>query len=117
MREEFEEVTRNRREQEGLAHADFSRRQLRDAMQKKVKTSAIGALSYFEKHFGHLWGHGKEEEELSELEIQWDEIWQDCRTEVLDNEGRQSKAVKNELFNYDVVWKPHTTKIVPREDQ
>ena len=46
---------------------------LRFQMEKRIKTTMIGALDKVEKNFGHLWGHYKEgpltEQELSLIHI------------------------------------------------
>lgn len=100
-------VCRHRRE-EGEAQADrfrdASRRRLLRILQKKLRTSFIGALAKFETHFGRLWGHGLDESECTPEQLAWREVWEQARTEVLNNGNGQLRAVEAELPLYTVVW-------------
>jgi hypothetical protein len=42
-----------------------SKRKLKNVIERKFKTTFIGALSFFEQEFGSLWGHGKQDGELA----------------------------------------------------
>jgi len=53
--------------------------------QKRLRTTFIGAIASMEKHFGSLWGHGKNERDLTDEERWWRERWNRCRTEILDH--------------------------------
>ena len=83
---------------------DESRLRLRRALERKLSTSFVGAISRFEEHFGALWGHGKPEGSLTENERRWRELWSRCRTEVLDNGNAQARAALAELSRYAVEW-------------
>jgi hypothetical protein len=88
-------------------YSEASRKRLQDIFEKKCKTSFIGALSQFEQFFGHLWGHGKSEDELTPNELAWRKTWNECRTAVLNNGNNQVRATHNEIQQYDVTWRRH----------
>jgi hypothetical protein len=79
---------------------------------KKIQTTMIGSLSRFETGFGHLWAHHKKhEEELTDQELYFDNIWQDVRNNILNHGNNQirlatediRKAITNEpsiKYNY-----------------
>lgn len=82
-----------------------SRQRLMKILQKKITTSFIGALAKMESFVGtSLWGHGKPESECNANELAWRELWNECRTEILNNGNNQIRAVESELSQYDVKW-------------
>ena len=85
-------------------YKEKSKKRFVSILSTKMKTSFIGAISSCEKNFGFLWGHGKEESELSEQEFQMREIWENVRAEILDNGNSQLRASINEVNNYTVHW-------------
>ena len=85
-------------------YLESSRKRLQKIITKKVTTSFIGALAKFEQHFGGLWGHGIPEDQKTEEQLAMAEIWDACRTEVLNNGNNQQRAVENELAQYTVKW-------------
>jgi len=70
---------------------------------KRMTTINIGDLSQIEAFFGGIWGHGKDEDELTELEKEWRQIWELCRKAILDNGNNQIRLTLNTLTNYDIV--------------
>jgi len=68
---------------------------------KRFDTSLIGALSRFEEFFGHLWGHGKDHSDRTELQKQWFEIWSECRAAILDNGNNQMRNLEKEITQTD----------------
>lgn len=85
-------------------YREKSKKRLGTIIGTKIKTSFIGAISSCENNFGFLWGHGKNEEELTEEEISMKEIWEEIRTEILDNGNTQLRAASNEIGNYSITW-------------
>ena len=85
-------------------YREKSKKRLSSIISTKIKTSFIGAISSCEKNFGFLWGHGKNEEELTDQELQMKELWEEIRTEILDNGNTQLRAASNEIENYSINW-------------
>ena len=85
-------------------YREKSKKRLSTIVGTKIKTSFIGAISSCEKNFGFLWGHGKNEEELTDQELQMKELWEEIRTEILDNGNTQLRAASNEIENYSINW-------------
>jgi len=83
----------------------------------KIRTAFIGALSAFEQNFGDLWGHRLQDSELTEEQLKWREIWEECRTSILNNGNHQIRAVENEMSQYLISWNRHQTFLKPKEDK
>lgn len=65
---------------------------------KRFQTTMIGALYEFEKNFGYLWGHSKEEqEELTDLELEFLDKWDFVRNQILNNGNHQLRQALNDL--------------------
>lgn len=92
------------KEAKDAKYRDKSKKRLSTIIGTKIKTSFIGAISSCENNFGFLWGHGKNEEDLTEEEISMKEIWEEIRTEILDNGNTQLRAASNEIDNYSINW-------------
>lgn len=68
----------------------------------------IGSLFEFEKMFGYLWGHTKEEEDLTDNELEFLDKWDSVRNQILNNGNNQlrkaiadlDKAKGNIRYNY-----------------
>ncbi len=84
-----------------------SSKRLSDCLRKKLNTAFVGAISKFEKHMGHLWGHGKRVSDCSPDELRMRDVWSVCRTDILNNGNNQIRAVQSELKQYDVCWNRH----------
>jgi len=99
-------------------YQDASRRRLARILKKKMTTAFIGALARFEQFFGpEIWGHGKSEEECTSEQLAWREVWEQCRTEVLNNGNNQLRAVENEVVQYTVNWNRYQTTIPVKDSQ
>lgn len=92
---------------------ESSRRRLLKILETKFKTSFIGALSQFEESFGHLWGHHKNDEDLTPDELHWKQIWESVRTNVLNNGNNQIRATHNELANHTITWNRYEVNLKP----
>lgn len=65
---------------------------------KRLRTTMIGSISKFENVFGYLWGHYKgEDEQLTEQEIYFDNMWQDVRNNILNHGNKQIRALEEDL--------------------
>lgn len=95
-------------------YLEQSKNRLEKIVSTKMKTSFIGALAVFEKNFGYLWGHGIAEEDLTEEQLEMLELWEDIRTEVLNNGNTQLRAAKNEISNHVIKWKRYQTNFIVR---
>jgi len=97
-------------------YVEESRKRLDKIISTKMNTTFIGALASFEKNFGFLWGHTKKAEERTQEETQLYNIWENVRTEVLNNGNNQLRALRNELQNHNVSWNRHTIVLKNNED-
>lgn len=107
---DMKKITDARRAANEEKYLNQSKASLTRHLEKKFKTTMIGALSVFEDKFGFLWGHGKSEDELSEEELRYRELWQLTRTEVLNNGNNQLRAAKEEMSFYTVRFNKFETK-------
>lgn len=64
---------------------------------KRFQTTMIGALFEFEKSFGYLWGQNKEDNELTDKEIEFGELWDYVRNKVLNNGNNQLRKTLADL--------------------
>jgi len=94
-----------------------SRARLFKITSTKVRTAFIGALSSFEQNFGELWGHRLPESELTDEQLEWKQLWEECRTAVLNNGNHQIRAVENEMGQYLISWNRHQTFLKTKEDK
>jgi len=79
--------------------AIHSKNVLKKHIQTKFKTTMIGSLDQFEQNFGHLWGHGLDDVELTDEQFDMRELWQLTRTEILNNGNNQLRAALAEVDN------------------
>lgn len=89
-----------------------SKKQLMSNVQKKMKTTMIGALATFEEGFGHLWGHGKHIDDLTPSEEEYRQIWDAVRSTVLDKGNNQSRAAMDEIAQYTMNWNRFNMNLV-----
>ena len=95
-----------------------SKKQLMKNIEKKFKTTMIGAIARFEKKFGFLWGHEKKEA-LNEQEMTFRKLWDEARTEILDNGNNQLRIAQEEIAQYSMSWDKYQTefKITSQENK
>lgn len=60
-----------------------------DILTKRFQTTMIGALFEFEKAFGYLWGQDKEENDLTDKELDFSDRWEAVRHQILNNGNNQ----------------------------
>lgn len=110
---QYAEIIRKRKEAQKtneLKYRENTKQQLLQNLEKKFKTTMIGALARFEENFGELWGHGKTK--LTEVEEEWREIWDETRTEILNNGNNQLRAAQDELAAYSVNREKFKTEFI-----
>ena len=57
---------------------------------KRLKTVMIGSLSKVENSLGYLWAqHKNENEQLTDQELYFDNVWQDIRNNILNHGNKQ----------------------------
>lgn len=88
-------------------YLEQSRRRLDKIVSTKVRTAFIGSLAAFEAEFGFLWGQGLAEDQLTDEQADMLELWNQARTNVLNNGNTQLRAVRNEIANQTVKWNRH----------
>ena len=82
----------------------YAKQRLETNITKKIRTTMIGALASFEDAFGDLWGIDLSYEELSEEQIQFRDVWDEVRTDILNKGNMQIRAAQDELSEYDAEW-------------
>ena len=92
------------------AYLADSKKRLLDIIERKMKTTFIGALSEVERKFGVLWGDKNYGGVISPDKVAkitketWEEVWAEARDRILTNGNNQFKAILNEFEQYDVHW-------------
>jgi hypothetical protein len=75
---------------------------INDILTKRFQTTMIGALYEFEKSFGYLWGQEKpEEEDLTDRELRFLDIWEETRNKILNNGNGQLRKCVSEIKKQD----------------
>lgn len=85
-------------------YKENSSKQLLKILEKKLQTSFIGALSQFEEAFGYLWGIKKDEIDLTPQERKMRDLWNQVRTNILNNGNNQIRAISTELQQYSITF-------------
>ncbi len=109
-------VSKAREQEREQHHTSFSAKslsRLQRVAAKKMRSSFVGTLPILEHFFGHLWAHGTDNAELTDLQIRWRAIWSKVRTAILDNGNDQLKALERELSEYEVKWLSFQATMVP----
>jgi hypothetical protein len=95
--------------------AEKSKQRLINILDKKFKTTFIGAISSIEAEFGFLWGQDKAPGDRTRTEQEWYERWQRARTNILNNGNNQFRAIQNELQQYMVDWQGYKMQLHCKE--
>jgi len=107
------ELKKKADEHKRLAEENYkvnSKTRLTHSIETKIKTTMIGALDKFEKRFGFLWDVENNDDIPPADEIA--KLWQEVRTEVLDNGNNQIRAIKEEVSLYDVKFNKYVTEFL-----
>lgn len=75
--------------------------QSKNILTKRFQTTMIGALFEFEKAFGYLWGQDKNEESLTENELEFLDRWDSVRNQILNNGNNQLRKAISDLSKYN----------------
>ena len=89
----------------------YSKKKLISNIEKKFKTTMIGALARFEDVFGFLWGMNSERA-LTKNEQEWFDKWQIVRTEILNNGNNQLRACLDEIAQYTMTCNQYQTQFI-----
>jgi hypothetical protein len=89
-----------------------SKKRLVKNIEKKFKTTMIGALASFENVFGELWGIDKEECDLTKEEMMWLNKWNNTRNQILNNGNSQLRAAIEEIMEYTMSWNRYKTDFI-----
>ena len=100
--EEMRAMVRKSREANSQKYEAHSQNTLKRHIKTKFRTTMISSLAKFEELFGHLWGHGELDRELTDEQREWRETWELARTEILNKGNDQSRAALNEIDQYTV---------------
>ena len=93
-----------------------SRKRLKEIVEKRIRTTMIGALAELERSsFGKLFGYDKTN--LTEEERKWKIIWDEIRTNILNQGNNQLREAVRDLEQFEAKFKPYRTEfIVKREN-
>jgi hypothetical protein len=69
----------------------------KNLLTKRFQTTMIGALHEFEKAFGYLWGHDKDEQDLTDKELDFLDRWENVRNLILNNGNNQLRKTLSDL--------------------
>lgn len=106
--ERLSHLRESSREADTQRYKEASKRRLLKILTRKGTTCFIGALDKIEKYIGvELWGHGKLESDCTPEQLFWRDVWEPCRTEILNNGNNQIRAMESELSQYTVNWDRH----------
>lgn len=84
-------------------------------IKKKITTTMIGALDSVEKRLGKLWGnHKNSDEEFTQQENRFYEIWLQVREEILDRGNAQIGAMLSNLDAYQIEDKRYNITFINR---
>lgn len=92
---------------------DKYRERLKKNIGRKIETTMIFPLSQFEAAFGHLWGHGKEDQDLTKEELVYKKKYIECRNNILNNGNQQRRNAFAELDMHDIKWNRYQTGFYP----
>ena len=64
------------------------------SIEKRLKTTMIGALAKFEANFGYLWEDDSPDQEM------YDNMWENTRNDILNHGNHQIRSTIKELVDY-----------------
>jgi hypothetical protein len=79
----------------------------KELLAKRFQTTMIGSLFEFEKAFGYLWGHDKEEQDLTDAELDFLDKWDFVRNQILNNGNSQLRKAIADLHKSNKEIKYH----------
>ena len=115
--EDYKKLREQTKKYNDEKYRESSKKRLMKNVERKFKTTMIGALASFEKYFGDLWGH--DEGELSDEQIKMKQFWEQARTEILNNGNSQLRIAQEEIAQYTMTWNRYHIDFVlspPKQD-
>ena len=98
-------------------YRENSKKRLITNVEKKFKTTMIGALASFEKHFGWLWAHEESIEPHEEMyDEDYKELWEQVRNDILNNGNSQLRAAQEEIAEYTMTWNRYHIDFLVTQD-
>lgn len=107
--DDFDILMRRKREMDtkrSQVKSQASKQKLCEAVEKRIKTSFISALSSMETHLSCLWEDGDNSPRTSTQEELY-QIYQTIRKEVFDKGHQQIRELKGDLVNFEVNFKQY----------
>jgi len=112
MKQKFDQAKARNAERSKI----FSKKKLIDAISKKMRTTMVGAVAACEDYMGHLWGHGKDNSQLSVAEREWRLTWEELRAAILDKGNNQLRNAIEEINRYSFEYQKYHTDLVISKD-
>lgn len=76
---------------------------LLEEIETRIKTTMIGSLAQFEKHFGYLWQNDHANRQ------KYEDLWEDTRNNILNNGNNQIRLALKSLGDF-LYQKPFQNK-------
>lgn len=95
-------------------YKEDSENRLKESIERKFRTTFIGALSAFEEEFGYLWGRGLPLNKLTDAEHQERLAWDRVRTNVLNNGNNQMRAAHDEISQHSIERDKYRVSLKPK---
>jgi hypothetical protein len=110
--QDFDAMMRRKKDMElkrQKVKAQASKDRLVDKVEKRIKTSFIGALDSVETHLSCLWETNGSD--MSPAQVEMYDIYQKIRKEILDKGNQQVREFKGDLENFDVNFKQYQLEL------
>lgn len=88
----------NSKENQREAH----RNRLKQLIRKKMTTILVGTIDEFEQAFGYNWGHGLENDDKTDEQLDLAVAWNICRDKIFDRGNIQIRGMEKEIDTYEV---------------
>ena len=90
-----------------------SKDRLKEISKKKFETCFIFCLAEFETTFGReLWGHGLQDNELTEAQLKNRDLWTKLRKDILNKGNTQRRALVAEIDLHNVEFEGYRMNLV-----
>lgn len=114
--DEAKKIVEQRKQENQKRAESASKKRLITSIERKFKTTMIGALASFESHFGELWGHNSSKELTPEQE-QYRQVWNAVRTEILNKSNNQARAAIEEIAEYTMTWDKYRVNFIVKSQE
>lgn len=114
----FEEINKFKKDFDLRQHEEKERRskeRLISNIQKRFKTTFVGAISAFEEAFGERWGGRAPDSELSDEEYHNRKVWENVRNDIFNKGNNQMRAALSEISEYTVSKNDYVTNLRIKE--